>query len=34
MMINMNQAQLKRRFNADGYVGKINEFERTITDGK
>ncbi len=25
---------VKKRFDADGYVGKINELERTMTDGK
>lgn len=30
----MNAAGLKRKFDADGYVGKTNELKRTITDGK
>jgi deoxyribodipyrimidine photo-lyase len=30
----MNAAGLKRKFDIDGYVGKINEFERTVTDDK
>jgi hypothetical protein len=30
MTINMNKAQLKRKFDIDKYVGKIEELERTI----
>jgi deoxyribodipyrimidine photo-lyase len=30
----MNAAGLKRKFDIDGYVDKINMLERTITDGK